>query len=395
MGVYRDKIVQARNFMLDADFDAWMIIGHETATNIEPTFKLISDSEMIGMTAIIFNKNKTSTVICTPLDQEGYKLNNDFDEVIAFSGSFNEALKEYCLRNNIKIVALNYSEQDPGSDGLAYGVYLSIKPVFDSLKIEIVSAQTINRRLRSQKTERELQLIKFAATETARIIEDLGSQMRTSMTLLDVKLMFHEYCDRLKYGYSWAKHHNPGVACALSPIGHGGRDDLILTENTCVNIDFGLRINNYSSDLQRMFYIVDDTNQIPIEVAKGFSVVVEAIEIAKKSIKPGVTGREIDEITRRVLTENGYETYHCATGHEVGMFAHDGGMLLAGDKPGVDRKDLIDKPLLVGQVFTIEPYVVTKYGRIGVEEMIVVTETGCEFIVKPQKQLYVLKGGTS
>jgi Xaa-Pro aminopeptidase len=69
--------------------------------------------------------------------------------------------------------------------------------------------------------------------------------------------------------------------------------------------------------------------------------------------------------------------------------AHDGGCMLGplwpryGDSP----RQKIEQ----GQVFTIEPNVKTKnHGMVSMEEMVVITETGCEFLVEPRKDfIYV------
>lgn len=392
MSFHKDKLLQVSELVKGSDVDAWMIIGHETATNSEPTLSVISESEMIGMTAIIFNRDNTSTVICTPIDADGYRLGDTFTEVTVFKNSFSETLYEYCKAKKVMTVALNYSEQDPASDGIASGVFDIVAPVFESLGITVSSASDMNRKLRGQKTPRELALIKTTALETNRLIKEIGSQMKVNMTCANVVDMFQEATDRLGYGYSWSKLHNPGVATKGSPIGHAKSGDITLQMNACVNIDFGIRINKYGSDLQRMFYISDATNSVPNEVLEAFNTVKQAIKKGKTFLKPGVTGRQVDSVVRQYIIDSGYASYHCATGHEVGMFAHDGGMLLAQDRPGVDRTKLIDTPIQEGQVFTIEPYVVTQYGRIGIEEMVVVTHDSSEFIVQPQASIYIIKG---
>lgn len=392
MAYYNDKLRQASELLAHSSVDAWMIISHETATNSEPTLSIISESEMIGMTAIIFHKDGTTAVICTPIDADGYRLGGSFTEVTAFNNSFNETLQEYCLSKNVKTVALNFSEQDPASDGIPCGIFFSIQPVFESLDITVVSASDLNRALRGKKTPRELALITTTALETHRLIEEIGSQIKIGMTCANVVEMFQNQTDLLGYDYSWSKQHNPGVATLGSPIGHAASGDIVIQNNACVNIDFGIRIQKYGSDLQRMFYITNDTSKIPSELNKAFETVRYAILKGKEFLKPGVTGRQVDKVVRDYIIESGYDSYHCATGHEVGMFAHDGGMLLAPHKEGQDRTMLIDVPIQEGQIFTIEPYVVTAFGRIGIEEMVVVTSDSSEFIVAPQQSLYVIKG---
>jgi Xaa-Pro aminopeptidase len=43
-----------------------------------------------------------------------------------------------------------------------------------------------------------------------------------------------------------------------------------------------------------------------------------------------------------------------------------------------------------GMVFTLEPGIATSRGYVGIEEMVYITETGAEFLSKPQQQIFLL-----
>ncbi len=77
-------------------------------------------------------------------------------------------------------------------------------------------------------------------------------------------------------------------------------------------------------------------------------------------------------------------------GHQVGIMAHDGG---GGMFPKWERYgELPYIKLEKGQVFTIEPSLSTKnYGWVALEEMIVITEDGCDFLVPPAKDFIYIE----
>jgi Xaa-Pro aminopeptidase len=107
-------------------------------------------------------------------------------------------------------------------------------------------------------------------------------------------------------------------------------------------------------------------------------------------MKAGVTGNAIDTISREIVTGSGYPEFKYALGHQLGRVAHDGGALLGplwekyGDSP--------NQKLEAGQVFTIEPgLAVNGYGYIGLEEDVVMTEEGAEYLGEPQREIVLLK----
>jgi Xaa-Pro aminopeptidase len=158
-----------------------------------------------------------------------------------------------------------------------------------------------------------------------------------------------------------------------------------------VNIDFGVSKDGYCSDLQRTWYILKEgETNAPAEVQKGFDVIKDSIRLAAKELKPGKQGCEIDDIARNYIIQNGYEEYQHALGHQIGKAAHDAGGLLC---PRWERYGTL--PYLKieeGQVYTIEPRLPIKNAGIAtIEEEVLVTKNGCEFISSPQEDLILIK----
>jgi Xaa-Pro aminopeptidase len=73
----------------------------------------------------------------------------------------------------------------------------------------------------------------------------------------------------------------------------------------------------------------------------------------------------------------------------VGRVAHDGGGLLA---PKWDRYGTLpDQVVEVNQVYTLEPRLtIPGFGIATVEEIVVITENGCEFLSPRQEKIYLV-----
>ncbi|MBQ9959644.1 MAG: aminopeptidase P family protein [Oscillospiraceae bacterium] len=394
MSFYKEKMDIAFQAMRDNDFDMWIVAGQESATNSEPVLDVLGDAEFIGCTALVYNRDGSSAVICTPLDMNGYIHAGVFTEVIDFPVSFEQSLGEYIKKKAPKNIALNFSLNNPASDGLTVGNYRMLQKAFAiaGFEGEIVSAQPIVNMVRGIKLPHEIEKIKKACAVTQEIFDAAKDFIKPGMNCQDIYKFFEDEVARRRVGYSWPKSCNPGVFSGYGcPSGHMGAPDFPVKAGDVVNIDFGIIVDGYASDMQRMYYLLEPgETDAPEEVKKAFYCVRDSIQKAADALKPGVTGLEVDTICRESILAGGYDSYGFATGHQLGRVAHDGGPLLGPRKPRYDRPDLIEVPLMEGFVFTLEPGVETSRGHLGMEEDVVVRENGAEFLVEPQRELYLI-----
>ncbi|HRK43281.1 MAG TPA: M24 family metallopeptidase [Gemmobacter sp.] len=132
--------------------------------------------------------------------------------------------------------------------------------------------------------------------------------------------------------------------------------------------DIGGRKDGYYSDITRMMIC----GPAPEGYEAVHAVVDAAVQAALAAIRPGVTARSVDAAARAVIEAAGYGAYFThRTGHGLGQEIHEPPYIT-----GVS-----DVELAPGMVFTIEPGIYLP-GRFGIrlEEVAVVTETGCEIL---------------
>ncbi|WP_294560578.1 Xaa-Pro peptidase family protein [uncultured Traorella sp.] len=390
----KEKVKIAFDALRDEKIDMWIIAGQESATNTEPILAVMSDAEFIGCTALIFCKDGTSTAVCTPIDYNGYVHHGVFDEVIAFPISFTDTLAEVIVKKKPEVIALDYSLENPSADGLSLGMYHLLEEAFEKANYQgkVVSAENIIVRVRGIKSEEELSKIRKACLEAEKIFDDAKDFIKPGMNCKDVYAFFQNEVERKGFGWSWPKSCNPGVFSGYGcPGGHMGAPDFAISRGDVVNIDFGIVVDGYGCDLQRMYYVLkEDESEAPKDIVEAFNTVRDGILLAAKALKPGVTGLEVDTVAREYITGKGYEDWNAALGHQMGRVAHDGGPLLGPEKPRYNKDELIRTPLFENMAFTLEPAIPTRAGRIGLEEDVVVKKDGAEFIVPPQKELYLI-----
>jgi Xaa-Pro aminopeptidase len=232
----------------------------------------------------------------------------------------------------------------------------------------------------------------YGETQKGWTSEDAKGFIKAGMNCQDVYAFFQNEVERKGYGYSWPKSCNPGVFSGDGcPGGHMGAPDFPISYGDVVNIDFGIVVDGYGCDLQRMYYVLKPAEtDAPQDIKDAFYVVRDSIQLAAKALKPGVTGLEVDTVAREYVMSKGFPSWNAALGHQMGQVAHDGGPLLGPERPRYNRDELIRTPLFKNMVFTIEPGIPTRAGRIGLEEDVVVKEDGAEFIVPFQDELYLV-----
>jgi len=213
------------------------------------------------------------------------------------------------------------------------------------------------------------------------------------MTELEVGAYMHNLAHEYNLELAWPAENCPAVNSGPnSPVGHNGPTGIQIERGHIIHFDFGVKYEGYCSDIQHVCYVLrEGETEAPLPVQRGFITIRTAIEKSRMAMKAGVTGNAIDIISREIIIDSGYPEFPYALGHQLGRVAHDGGALLGplwekyGDSP--------NQKLEVGQIFTIEPGIaVDGYGYIGLEEDVVITANGAEYLGEPQREIILLKG---
>jgi len=392
--IVSEKTSQTRSILNELGINLWLTFVRETSANKDPVLPLIyGASDLTWQSALLFSSDGYKCAIIGRFEVETAENTGAFDRVIPYDEAIEPSLLEELNRINPEQIAINISKDDVLADGLSHGMYLNLTDILEGtlFKDRIVSAEKIIRSLRGRKTETELERIKKAIDSTLKIYEMIYSKIQPGMREIDIAQIMHTEVERLGLGYAWPKANNPAVNTGPnSPVGHNTPTDLRIEPGHLLHFDFGVRENDYCADIQRMVYIREPGEKnTPDAVKKGFDTVVRAIQAAFSTIKPGIPSIEVDRAARKIVIEAGYPEYKYATGHQLGRLAHDGGGLLGPNWPRY--RDLPFMPIEEGQVYTLEPgLMVPGHGYVGIEEDILVTNDGAQFLSPPQTELIII-----
>jgi Xaa-Pro aminopeptidase len=353
---------------------------------------LIGPGDLTWESALLLTRSGRKIAIVGRYESEAIDRLGVYDEIIPYDTALSGVLRDTLAKLAPRQVAVNFSHNNVHADGLTHAMYLKLQAYLTGTPFveRLTSAEAIISSLRGRKTASEVAKIRRAVQITEEIFEAAFRFVRAGMTEKEVGEFMHAQMAEAGVGFAWPRESNPAVNSGPdSPVGHSGPTDIRIQPGHLLHFDFGVKYENYCSDIQRLVYFrrPGETNAPP-EVKRGFDTVRAAVEACRAALKPGVAGKTADAAARGTITAAGYPEYLYATGHQLGRVAHDGGALLGPlwEKYGDQPNQLVE----AGNVYTIEPGLsVPGYGYAGLEEDVLVTETGAEYLGKPQEALIV------
>lgn len=389
----KEKTDQAVGLLREFGLDCWITFTRESEICGDPTLVFLAPGHVTWHSAFIICADGRKRAIVGLYDRKGIEETGAYDSVTGFVTGIKEpliaCLKEFAPRS----IALNYSIESEICDGLTHGMFLTMKEMLADAAptASIVPAERIVSALRERKTPAEVDAIRKAVRITEDIYGAVFGFISPGRTEKEIAAYMLAEVERRKMVTAWGRTTCPAVFTGPDTAqAHYSPTDRKIERGHVLNMDFGVKVDEYCSDMQRTCYILErGETEPPRDVRRGFETIVRAVEESRLAMKPGIEGHVIDRIARTIVTEAGYAEFPHALGHQVGRFAHDGTALL-----GPKWEKYAGKPfrkLEPGMVFTIEPRLtVPGHGVITIEEMVVVTGKGAEWLGVPQKGIVLI-----
>ena len=237
---------------------------------------------------------------------------------------------------------------------------------------EIVDASEAISKARMIKDGVEIERIRNACQVTSDIAEEIPQMLREGMTEIDLAAEIAHAIQRrggkiafdtiVCFGETGSQpHYSPG--------------DVALKAGDMILVDFGTLLNDYCSDITRMYVYGRASEQ----QRAMFDVVRKAQAGALELTKSGTPARAVHERAAEIIDGTDYKgRFIHGTGHSIGLEVHDGG--------GINSAS--ELTLEPGMVMTIEPGVyVPGVGGVRIEDTVLITENGPDVLTPVTKDL--------
>lgn len=389
MDLNKAKIDQAIGILNELDIDLWLIFCRETDMMADPALDLVVGHKVVWQSAFFINKNGDSYAMVGNYDASDFERSGRFKKVIPYVEDCGTEIKNLIKKINPKNIALNYSVDDTAADGLSHGMYLLLCNYLKDTDFtdRFISSENLMSLLRGRKSPEEIKLVSKAANLAVECWDKTLKEIKPGLSEIAIAHIIERNFAGLGVVNSFDTIVNAG---AKTSPGHGHPTTAILEPGDLLHIDFGAIYNSYCSDIQRLAYVKRDNEQQPSKkLAKAFKMVHDVITETAKLYKPGTKGYRIDAVAREMLKSNNYPVYQHALGHQIGRSVHDGAAIVG---PKWKRYGVTPEiPLEEGNIFTVELGIELKnIGYVGLEEDLVVTKEGGQFLCSRQNELVVI-----
>ncbi len=232
-------------------------------------------------------------------------------------------------------------------------------------------------RVRQIKDEGEKELLRESSRINDKVISEIIPLVTKGYTELELDAIVRDTYK--KYGCEGVSFDPITAYAGNAADPHHETDESTGKIGDCVVIDIGGMKDNYASDMTRTVFI----GEVSDRAREVYEVVREAQQRGIDAAKPGNRMMDVDLACRNYIEEKGFGKYFThRTGHSCGLEDHEWGDVSA-------VNDAIIKP---GQCFSIEPGIYIAEENIGVriEDLVLITEDGCEVLNKVTKELIVV-----
>lgn len=368
MNIYDQRIAKARNRMEDAGISLLVITPSSDLMYLTGYSKPATDR----LTALLLTEHD-SYFLCPAVEKNYLKEVDCQAAPVLWEDSGDPFKKMYSVLSAAPGISRKSYIKAAVAGRMQSSCLIRLMELYPGISWN--NADSVLVPLRKSKTPEEITIIRraqeMAERAFARLLEN-GLEGKTERQLSEqlIKLRLEEGFDAVGPGL---------IACgpgSASP--HPILSDNKVQAGDTVMFDFGGTYKGYHADMTRtcaVGYASDKFKEV-------YSIVLEAHLAVLKAAAPGTACRDMDLAGRSIIEQAGYGAYFTyRLGHGIGLDIHEPPFASASEE-GV---------LETGNVISNEPgiYLPGQFG-IRIEDLIVITEKGCESLNTMTKELMIV-----
>ncbi|HSX40285.1 MAG TPA: Xaa-Pro peptidase family protein [Candidatus Saccharimonadales bacterium] len=311
---------------------------------------------------LLITKNKQYLLTDARYTQEVKGIAKDFEVIeISQTNRLKNVIANLCKKENVKKLGVE-------EDNIT---------VWEKKKLlqKIIVKHFSVSPLRQIKDKSEIEKIYKACNIGDKAFDYILSKIESGVSETDLKFELEQYIRTLGADISFSTIVAFGKNAAIP---HHQTNDQRLKTNSWVLMDFGVKFENYCSDMTRTVFLGKAND----EQKKMYQTVLTAQQKAiEKLSQKNLMASNVDKAARDYIISQGYPTIPHSLGHGIGIEVHE----LPHISPHVKTK------LEQGMVFSVEPgiYLINK-GGVRIEDLVVLEKSGPRLLTKAPKNLIEL-----
>lgn len=329
-------------------------------------------------------------------EREAFVLITKNKQFILTDGRYTDDVKRKCedfavleisalnsLTKNLKEAAKKYKMQTVGieEENISFAEYKKLSSCFKYLKNFNLNSYRVVKSIR------EIQAIQAACAFGDKIFTLILKKLKPGVSekeiAFEIEYLIKKYAQDISF--------KPIVAFGKnSSVPHHQTNDQRLKANDIVLLDFGVKLDNYCSDMTRTVFL----GKASSEQKKMYHVVLEAQKRAidhsafhyndiyyHSEREQKLLASEVDKAAREYIISQGYPSIPHSLGHGVGLEVHESPRL------SPNSKDILKTDM----VFSIEPGIYLSHiGGIRIEDLVVLEKNGPRLLTHSPKTLIEL-----
>lgn len=308
----------------------------------------------------------------SPDEREGFLLITKEENFVITDARYSEAVTKQVknfellerspnrsLVNILKDLTKKYEIQKLGinTDNITVSEYKILKPIFKKLMPFSVDD------LRMQKNKDEIAAITKACKIGDKAFSYIVNKLKPGLTEKEIAFELEYFIKKEDAGLSF-----PTIVAfgANSSIPHHQTGNTRLKQNDFALFDFGVKYDNYCSDMTRTIIFgkaSDKQKKIHATVLASQQKAIDFLDSRFKihdSRKKSVKASDVDKVARDHIVKQGYPAIPHSLGHGIGVEVHEPPRL------GPNSKEILNE----GMVFSIEPGIyIPGFGGVRIEDL--------------------------